>query len=285
MLPPASFRHTAGRCFLLALVALAPVCQCLAAGQPPQIRIPLSSCLQPLGADCVADWGEMVVEALGVSARTESPPALTAALEARRDALRNLVAAISALRVNSSSTVGDLAQAHAAVRQEIADLARQGEIVSEWRDPSGHIEAIACAPIWNAEQCVGSIVARALAPKEAAEGRRGSTSSAAAPARRLVIDARGLDVVPALFPRISDALGRALFWRVPALCLSGNPFFVYARSVPQPAPEEELFVVGALRALGSPPCDIVIPSEPLRAWEEAGIAAEVDSFAQIVIVY
>jgi hypothetical protein len=152
------------------------------------------------------NWGTLVVRATGLGAPdlTASNPAqarLGAEKAAKRDALARLLAQVERIPVDASRTLGDLMESPA-VRARVEGAAQKYRIVSKRYFSDDGLEIQVEVPL--------PALAEAIEPDA---GRRsvGASDEGGSKVSGLVIDARGLQVTPALRPRLLDPQGRAVY--------------------------------------------------------------------------
>ena len=155
------------------------------------------------------DWQRKVVKCTGSGAANlrdaNGNPAVArigAERAAKLDALRSCLEALKGVQLQSGQTVGGALQSDGALTGKVEGLVRGFQVVGKPRYFSdGGVELDVEVPLEGA-------LSDALLPK--AEPK--PPAAAAAPAgTSLVVDARGLKVVPALAPRILDEAGGELY--------------------------------------------------------------------------
>jgi hypothetical protein len=177
---------------VLALAALAPL---PAAAEPGAI-----------------DWGARVVRCTGSGAanlrEAGGNPAVArigAEKAAKLDALRSCLEALRGVQLESGRTVGSALDSDAALAGRVQGLVRGFRPVGKPRYyDDGGVELDVEVPLQGK-------LSEALL-REAAETRPAlATAGGGAPGTSLVVDGRGLNVVPALAPRVVSASGRELY--------------------------------------------------------------------------
>ncbi len=155
------------------------------------------------------DWQRKVVRCTGSGAanlRDASGNAAVARIGAERaaklDALRSCMETLKGVQLQSGQTVGGALQSDGALTGKVEGLVRGFKVVGKPRYFSdGGVELDVEVPLEGALS--DALLPRAEPKPPAAAGASGGTS--------LVVDARGLKVVPALAPRILDEGGRELY--------------------------------------------------------------------------
>jgi len=224
----------------------------------------------PAGARADAgavDWQRNVVKCTGAGAANLRDAAgnpavarLGAEKVAKLDALRNCMATLKGVQLQSGQTVGGTLQSDAALSGKVEGLVRGFRVVGKPRYFSdGGVELDVEVPLEGA-------LSDALLPR--AEPRPPGAAGPAA-GTSLVVDARGLAIVPALAPRILDERGAELYGPA-SLADAGRRggAAAYARDLAsaQAALAERLgaspLVVKAVRAQGA---DLVVSSADAAA--------------------
>jgi hypothetical protein len=187
----------------------------LAAAEEDSMRVALAVALTVLvpalgrAEPGTVDWQKKVVRCSGSGAANlrdaSGNPAVArvgAEKAAKLDALRNCLATLQGVQLESGRTVGGALGSDAALSGKVQGLARGFKVVGAPRYFSdGGVEVDVELPLEGA-------LSEALLPKAdprppPAEGTEAGTS--------LVVDARGLKLVPALAPRILDEAGKELY--------------------------------------------------------------------------
>lgn len=152
------------------------------------------------------DWSGQVLKATGSGApdmKASSPAQarLGAETAAKLDAFRNLLGQAKGVEISAGKTVGD-AMARDEVRARVEGSIRGYRITAKRYFSDGGVEMDVEVPL--------SALAQVFAPAD--EAPRIEVKTAGARTRTgLVIDARGLEVVRALSPRLLDQEGKPLY--------------------------------------------------------------------------
>lgn len=182
-------------------------------------------------------WGTQVIRAVGagapdLKAATPAQARLGAERAALADALRNLLAQVKGTTVDGQRRIADLMEKDE-IRLKVEGIVRGYRVVGKRYFSDGGVEVDievpistlvdvfdpdpTPAPLAQAPVAVGAApVAAGASPadggRQAAVGPPPPTPPLeATPATGLVIDARGLKVVPALSPKVLDDAGRAVY--------------------------------------------------------------------------
>ncbi len=163
--------------------------------------------------DGKVDWEHKVVKCTGSGAANlkdaDGNPAVArigAEKAARLDALRNCLATLRGVQLESGKTVGSALESDAALSGKVTGLVKGFRQVGKPRYYSdGGVEIDVEVPIDGAlsEALLPKDPAKPPAPDDGPQTVGGPTS--------LVIDARGFKVVPALAPRVRDEKGTEIY--------------------------------------------------------------------------
>ncbi len=157
------------------------------------------------------DWEHKVVRCTGSGAANlkdaDGNPAVArigAEKAARIDALRNCLATLRGVQIESGRTVGSALESDAALSGKVQGLVRGFRTVGKPRYFSdGGVEIDVEVPLEGA-------LSDALLPREPESGAADPAPAAGGPTS-LVVDARGQKVTPALAPRVKDDAGREVY--------------------------------------------------------------------------
>jgi len=227
--------------------------------------VQISSALQLLGPQVVADWGLGVLECAASVVDSEGGPAVSASFEARRQAVSGLLRAALALPLCGDTSVGEAARQLPELRHELTRMAARADIVSE-RQETGELTAVARLDLWGAPASAGLLCLRlGVVPAAALEGTLAADEPLSVP---VVVDTRDLEggrLQPSLFPR---------FWASPDAPLPARLADRVRRDPSAPVrfvrsrDELERLLTGAdstyVRATairGDARCDIVVPEK------------------------
>jgi hypothetical protein len=163
--------------------------------------------------DGKVDWEHKVVKCTGSGAANlkdaDGNPAvarIVAEKAARLDALRNCLAALRGVQVESGRTVGSTLDSDAALSGKVQGLVRGFRVVGKPRYFSdGGVEMDVEVPLDGA-------LSDALLPHEPETGAaEPAPASPAGGPTSLVVDARGKKLTPALAPRVKDDAGHEVY--------------------------------------------------------------------------
>ncbi len=240
------------------------------------------------------DWSTRVVTAKGIGAPNPAMPAVTArpmAIQAARTvALRNALELIKGINLSSTTTVENYM-----VQSDIVRTSVQGYIStfkeSEPRYMSDKtIEITVTIPLDN--QLSETLLPKEITntPQALASTRPAATGSGAFTG--LVIDARGLGIVPAMAPKIVDEAGKEIY----GSAYVNRQFAVkwgmagYAKTPEQAASAmgdrigKNPGVIKAVRSSGTTKCDLVLSNNDARSIEAAAQSMNFLSDCRVVIV-
>ncbi|HEX4622332.1 MAG TPA: hypothetical protein VH208_12260 [Myxococcaceae bacterium] len=153
------------------------------------------------------NWDGQVLKATGSGApdmKASSPAQarLGAERAAQLDALRNLLAQVKGIQVSGGKTVGDQMAAKDELKGKVEGAVKGFKVVKKRYFADNGVEIDVEVPLAALTEVVddGGDSKTAAIHSEGAEKNTG-----------LVVDARGLDVKPALAPRLLDESGKALY--------------------------------------------------------------------------
>lgn len=152
------------------------------------------------------NWQGQVVKATGagapdMKAANPAQARLGAERAAQMDAFRNLLEQVKGIRISAGKTVGD-AMAKDEIRGKVEGVIRNFRVTGKRYFSDSGVEVDVEVPL---AVLTDAVIEPPAAPKQGvnAEGEKKNTG--------LVIDARGLEVVPALAPRLLDEGGKELY--------------------------------------------------------------------------
>jgi hypothetical protein len=153
------------------------------------------------------NWQGQVVKATGAGAPDlKAASAAQARLGAERaallDAFRNLLAQVKGVAVDGTRKVGDLVEKDE-VRARVEGVVRGYKIVNKRYFSDNGVEVEVEVPLAALTDVVDPDPTPVPPPVGSPQGEKGATG--------LVIDARGLKVLPALMPRVLDDAGKPLY--------------------------------------------------------------------------
>ncbi len=159
----------------------------------------------PKGASSV-NWGGQTIKATGagapdLSVKNPAQARLGAERAALLDAMRNLLAQVKGIQINAETKVGD-AMKDDAIKTRVEGLLRGYRVGDKRYFSDGGVEVDIEVPVALLTEVFDPEPIQVLAGLKV-EGEKTNTG--------LVIDARGLKVIPALAPRLLDDAGKALY--------------------------------------------------------------------------
>lgn len=187
-----------------------------------------------------------------------------ALVRARSDAHKNLLDALMTVRVDADHRAGDIVSQNKVLRAKIEQIVRQSDVVAENVATDGRVEV-------TVEVSLAGALAQLLLP----EGIRqlesirtvnppGRTADGKPTFTRLIVDARGLAIKPALSLRIHDETGQQVYGpafisRDFAVERGVSRYERFHPQVDQPmGTGDKPLVVKALRMQGNGATDVVI---------------------------
>lgn len=157
------------------------------------------------------NWAGQVVRATGqgapdLKAANPAQARLGAEMAAKADALRNLLAQVKGISVDGTKKMGDLMEKDE-IRTRVEGVVRGFKIVNKRYFSDSGVEVEVEVPLAMLTDVVDPDTTQMLAtPAPAAPAAKEEKSNTG-----LVIDARGLKVVPSLMPRLLDDGGKAVY--------------------------------------------------------------------------
>ena len=154
-------------------------------------------------ANAWINWERQVIKAVGVGVLPGDTPNQEDAERLARqaagiNAYRNMESAIGMIRVSGETLVGNVVPEVPEIR--LKQLAHSAQVISDRQQCDRSFEVILQVPL--------SRVAAILSPSDQSDR---SDKSDRKPTCNLVIDARGLDLLPALQPRVLDNAGNEVY--------------------------------------------------------------------------
>ncbi|HYO52961.1 hypothetical protein [Archangium sp.] len=174
------------------------------------LAAPLSALAQGNGVD----WQRQVLRVTGdgppdVKASNPSQARLGAERSAKEDAFEDLLEQVKGLRVRADRTVGD-EMAREETRRQVEDVLRGYKVVQKRYYSDSGVQV-------DVEVPLGALTSVLVTPAPASTAAAaetqpaGTKKDAQAKHTGLVVDARKLDMVPVLSPRLLDASGQILY--------------------------------------------------------------------------
>lgn len=220
------------------------------------------------------DWQRRVIRVTGQAAPDQNAPNIAAARlgaerAAKMDAMRNIVETLKGVQVTGAKTGAD-ALTDPGVSAKVTGLIRNFTVVDKRYYSDGAVELDVEMPL---DGLVSTLVPRANpgANPGAANAREGAKPSG------LVVDARGVDFVPALAPRVVDEDGKEIYGlSVVDPAVAKNGLAAYAADVDAARKDArvtaEAVVVKAV-ALASNRSEVVLSADDARKARELSLAS------------
>lgn len=217
------------------------------------------------------NWQGQVVRATGAGApnMNASSPAqarLGAEKAALLDAFRNLLAQVKGIQVSSNKTMNNLME-NTAVSARVEGLIKAYRVAGKRYFSDNGVELDVEVPLALLTEVVDPDSAQQVGPIKT-EGERVNTG--------LVIDARGLKLLPALSPRVLAADGKAVVYSVDSLSLdarrqTGVASYVQSLEEAKRVPRigDKPLVVKAAKAEGT---DVLLTADDARKLKEINAA-------------
>ena len=225
------------------------------------------------------DWQEVVLRATGsgppdFTAVTAAQATAAAEKHARASALRNLERGVLAVRLTGSQTVSDVLASSGGAAEKIGPALGEYRITAKryFSDHGVELDVeLALSPI-------ADLLLAPPLPAAKAPGPKGKSSG-------LIIDARGLNVLPGLAPRLLDPSGKELYGiaSLSAEARRRTGVAAYAKSIgdakASPRVGERPLIVRAANAVGT---DLVLSAAAVRSIEESNPVYLLDGRVLIV---
>ncbi len=235
------------------------------------------------GDSCTTDWQKGVIKCKGSGApNLDAPTIAVARLGAERaakaDALRNILEAIKGVKVDGTSTGGDLLKKDPALTTKVQGVAKNFRITDTRYFSDGGVEV-------DVEMPIASVVEALVPPK--GDAPKTDAPKTDAPTG-LIIDASLVKPVPALAPRVLDEAGAEVYG--PSVVSAHREpgvagYAAYARDVEGAKKDARVkdkpLVVKALRLASAGSADVVISTAD--AAKVKGTPALADGRVVIVI--
>jgi hypothetical protein len=158
------------------------------------------------------NWDRQVVKAVGHGilpgdAEDEAQARLMARSAAIADAYRNLASVTKGVRVTGETCVKNFITESDEVRLKVEGFIRGAEIISEKQLSDRSFEVILQAPLVGEDGLIAGLGSEVLGQGEASSATDGEFTG-------LLIDTRGLDVRPAMSPKVYDEDGSEVYGTV-----------------------------------------------------------------------
>jgi len=171
--------------------------------------------IEKVGDKGKINWSEGYIEAIGIGTPPDryigTPHARPMALRAARvDAYRNLLEITTGVRVDSTTVVKDVTVGNVLINTQVENLVKEAKIVNQEymsdrtklivRMPMTGVFSQIIMPKELDEQSDAALPDVQVAPAPVAVGYTG-----------MVVDARGLEALPAMCPKVIDESGREVY--------------------------------------------------------------------------
>ena len=209
------------------------------------------------------DWGEQIIRATGIGApnprwpeKAQRPGALKAA---RNDALRNVLETVKGINLSSETTVHNFMTESDIIRTNVEGVLSKFVVVAERYLEDGTVEVDVEVPLSGA-------FTNALMPREMFSERREFASGRPSNIQYtgLIVDARGLELRPAMAPRILDGAGNEIY---------GTGYVSREYAI-------EVGIAGYSKSLGAAREDVRVADNPLVV---KGVAASGSNKADVIV--
>ncbi|HZS12314.1 MAG TPA: hypothetical protein VFA38_08690 [Nitrospirales bacterium] len=185
----------------------------IACAAPGVVRAEAAQDLIEQTATGKINWTTGWVRATGVGVPPPNVGGVQARAMAERAAfavaLRNLLETVKGIRVDSKTLVENYMVSSDVIKTQVSGFVKAAQVDKDKTvmQPDGTVELTVKAPLWGAESLIAPMMsAKGVEPRElGAEPDEGNGSTG------LIIDARGLGVLPACFPEVLDENGAVLY--------------------------------------------------------------------------
>jgi hypothetical protein len=258
------------------------------------------SVTQSVGNEGTVDWSQRKIRATGVAAPNPTMPPgsqRAGALEAGKlAALRNLLQTVKGMAIDSETLVNNAMVESDVIRTSVSGFV-QGFTVVDTRymsDMSVEVEVeIPIAGISDVVLPPGAALKGDLGNPNAGYGMPGGQGGPSVPEgviTGVVINAKGLGVVPAMAPKIVDEDGNEVYgsrlvnrdWAVQQGMVGYAKVLNEARANKRVAPNA--LVLNALKAAGGNKADVVISNADAQALQQAAVNQSFLDKCQVVFV-
>lgn len=222
------------------------------------------------------NWSTRMVTATGSGAASLKPNQVPAAarLKAERaaqlDALRNIIETLQGVQVTGKRSVGDL-MSNGEIKSKVEGFARGFKVVDTRYYSDGSVDKVVQMPMTN--ELNETLMSAAVGGKKAKK-KISLNTSGEAKASGLIINAKGLGLLPSMAPRLVDEAGKEVYGTavVAADAVAEGGLAGYAKDIEQAKADartgEKPVVIKALRLAKNSKTDLVLSSadaENLRA--------------------
>ncbi len=197
--------------FAAFVIIFLTVCTFLAGNASAQIMGTIKDVEQPVSFSGKVDWTTGVLTVVGIGAPPAQPANNAAQARAMAEraaqviAYRNLLEALKGVRVDSTATVENFISTSELIRAEVNGIIQGATIMDKKYLSDGSVEVTVGMRLPGA-------LAEALLPKTLPTPATGLTGTSPGKLYTgLIVDARGLDVKPAMAPKILNEDGKEVY--------------------------------------------------------------------------
>lgn len=153
------------------------------------------------------DWGERAITATGsgapnLDAANAAAARLGAERSAKMDAFRNLLEAVKGVRVAAGATAGAMMKTDKQLRTQIEGAVRNFEVLDTKYYSDGGVDVVVRVPL---DDVVGDALLADAGSKAA------KADEASGDVTGIIINAKGIDIAPALAPKVVDPSGKPVY--------------------------------------------------------------------------
>lgn len=241
--------------------------------------------VQQVGDNGAVDWTQRKIRATGIAGpNPDLPPGAqrASALEAAKQiALRNLIQTVKGTTIDSETLVNNAMLVSDEIRSRVSGFVQGFTIVDTRYMSDMSVEVEVEIPIAGISDVVlppGKVLQQSLGNPQAGYppvGGQGAPSVPAGVITGLVVNAKGLGVVPAMAPKLLDEDGNEVYgskivdrdWAVQQGMVGYSKDLAEARTNKRVAPNA--MVVNAVKAVGNNKADLVISNADAAALKKA----------------
>lgn len=245
----------------------------------------IAQVVQTVGDNGAVDWTQRKIRATGIAGPNPNlPPGAqrASALEAAKQiALRNLIQTVRGMTIDSETLVSNSMLASDEIRSRVSGFVQGFTIVDTRYMSDMSVEVEVEIPIAGISDVVlppGKVLQQALGNPQAGYapvGGQGAPSVPAGVITGLVVNAKGLGIVPAMAPKILDEDGNEVYgskivdrdWAVQQGMVGYSKDLAEARTNKRVAPNA--MVINAVKAVGNNKADLVISNADAAALKKA----------------
>ena len=221
------------------------------------------------------NWSTRMITATGSgAANLKSASVAVARLNAERaaklDALRNVIETLEGVQVTGKRSVGDL-MSNGEIKSKVQGMAQGFKVVDTRYYSDGSVDIVVQMPLSNE---LNSTLMSAAVEKDKSKKKVALSTSGAAQASGLVINAKGLGLLPSMAPRLVDEAGKEVYGTavVASDAVAEGGLAGYAKDIEQAKADartgDKPVVIKALRLAKKSKTDLVLSNadaEKLRA--------------------